>query len=83
MYGSILDKPRNLLLNKFSSFNTLFKCSLCLGFWSGVLVAYVSYKFNTNNYFYLIPLASSATCWFFDSLLDLIQLSSNKLDPKK
>jgi hypothetical protein len=83
MYGSILNKPRNLLVNNFSFFKDLFKCSLCLGFWSGVFIAYASYQIDANKHYYYIPLSSSAVCWMFDSLLDLIQLSANKLDQKK
>ena len=57
------------------------KCSLCIGFWSGVLIGCLSYFFVDKSpiYFYL-PFASCAVCWFFDSLLDLIQIASNYLD---
>lgn len=81
-YGSILNLPRNLLTSIHPKINELFNCSLCLGFWAGLIIGYVNYKLNGMNPLHIIYLgfASSAVCWFFDSLLDLIQLGSNKLD---
>lgn len=81
-YGSILNKPRNFICNKIKIFKELFNCSLCLGFWCGFLIGFIFYKIENEEYYMLFPFASSALCWFFDSLLDLIQLGANKLDEK-
>ena len=59
----------------------LFNCSLCLGFWSGLIIGLSMFFFKEGNILYLLfPLCSSALSWFFDSLLDLIQLACCKLD---
>ena len=82
-HGSILNAPRKLLTFHSKILAELFSCSLCLGFWCGILIGLFSYFLvDRNNILLLIPFASSALCWFFDSLLDLIQLASCKLDKK-
>lgn len=72
-YGSILNWPRNLLC-KLSFFEELFKCSLCLGFWSGVIVYFVEQKDL------LLPLASAAVCWTADSIVAILQWLEIKLE---
>ena len=72
-YGSILNWPRNLLC-KLSFFEELFKCSLCLGFWSGVVVYFVEQKDL------LLPLASAAACWAADSIVAILQWLEIKLE---
>lgn len=82
-HGSILNKPRNYLINKSKTLKDLFNCSLCLGFWSGLIVIlFYHHYINPTEYLYTFPIASCALCWFLDSLLDLIQISSCKLDKK-
>jgi len=81
-YGSILAKPRNYICNKYSILKELFNCSLCLGFWCGFFIGLLFYSIEKNLNYLLFPFASSALCWFFDSLLDLIQLAANFLDKK-
>jgi len=81
-YGSILNKPRNFICNKFSIIKELFNCSLCLGFWCGLFIGGLFYNIEQELYYFTFPFASAAICWFFDSLLDLIQLGANKLDKK-
>ena len=72
-YGTILRIPRNFLC-RFKFFKELFKCSLCLGFWSGIAVYAV-----TQNYI-LLPLASAAVCWCVDSIVAVIQYYEIKLE---
>jgi len=72
-YGSILNWPRNLLC-KLSFFQELFKCSLCLGFWSGAVIYFV----EQDNI--LLPLASAATCWAADSIVAILQWLEIKLE---
>ena len=80
-YATILSWPRNLL-SKLSFFRDLFKCSLCLGFWSGVILAMVSYFINWSPIMFLLPLASSALSWITDSTLRVIQTFEIVLDKK-
>ncbi len=76
--------PREYLKSKSKYLKRLLSCSMCLGFWIGVLLSLLvyldSYCLNLNLIYY--PFAVSAFCWFLDSLLDLIQyqaaLSKNK-----
>lgn len=72
-YGTILNWPRKLLC-KITVFDELFKCSLCLGFWSGLIVWCVD-KQNI-----LLPLASAAVCWAADSIVAIIQWWEIKLE---
>ena len=73
-YGTILNVPRNIIC-KFGFLNSLFKCSLCLGFWCGVIVSIF-----TNKDVFLYSFASAACCWFFDNLNNIIQSVEIKLD---
>lgn len=83
MYGSIFEKLR-VCLSKSKTLNKLFKCSLCLGFWSGVLVSIVEYTKTESIYnIYYIPFASSCACWLFDSIIDALQELSYYLNQKK
>lgn len=72
-YGTILNWPRKLLC-KNSLFRELFKCSLCLGFWSGVAI----YAYTQSNM--LLPLASAAVCWAADSIVAILQWVEIKLE---
>ena len=78
-YGSLLKWPRDLLC-KVPFFAELFKCSLCLGFWSGIIIAAVCYFIEWESQFFLLPLASSALSWFLDSALGLIQAQELLVD---
>lgn len=78
--------PREYLKSKSKYLERLLSCSMCLGFWVGVLLSLLvyldSYCLSLNLIYY--PFSVSAFCWFFDSLLDLIQyqsaLSKNKFE---
>ena len=80
-YGSILNWPRKLLC-KLGFFDELFKCSLCLGFWSGVIISYISYnfKFNITLDSLLLPFISSGACWVADSIVTILQYVELKLE---
>lgn len=70
----ILRAPRDFLKSKSVYLQELFSCSLCLGFWVGFMISTYSI-FSSGKAsldFIILPFASSAFCWFFDSLLDLI-----------
>ena len=82
-YGTILNLPRNFL-SKNKYFKELFKCSLCLGFWVGIFIGYINYTLDGMNPLHVIYLgfSSSAVCWFFDILFELITLSCDKIEEK-
>ena len=71
-YGTILNFIRTPL-KKVTILNELLKCSLCLGFWCGVIVGLIC-----SNW--LLPLASAATCWFVDNINNVLQSLEIKLD---
>lgn len=73
-YGSILNIPRNII-TKVRLFDVLFKCSLCLGFWCGVAISFVS-----DIHLLLLACASSAVCWFADNINDLVQRLDLKVE---
>ena len=72
-YGSILDIPRGWL-QRFDIIDRLFKCSLCLGLWAGVIVSLLT----DNNV--LLPFASAGVCWFVDNINNTLQSVEIKLD---
>lgn len=79
-YGSILNPVRDIL-TKVNFFRDLFKCSLCLGFWVGVLWT-VIYKQS-----YITPFTVAGICWTADIILQFIQaidmwVMSKVNDPK-
>lgn len=73
-YGTILNVPRKFVC-RLKILDKLFKCSLCLGFWCGVLISCV---LNLNILIY--SLASAGCCWFLDNLNNIIQSVEIKLD---
>jgi len=73
-YGTILNMWRGWLTGLHSSIKQLFECSLCLGFWSGVMIYFVDESTP------LLPLASAATCWIADSLVGILQYLELKLE---
>lgn len=78
-YGNILSWPR-IILSKLDFFDKLFKCSLCLGFWSGAVIAIGSYFINWNPLFYFLPLVSAVGSWVVDSSLRCVQTMEMALD---
>lgn len=72
-YGSILNVPRNLL-TKINLLKQLLNCSLCLGFWCGVIVYIVEPQHI------MLPFASAACCWFADNLNNTLQSVEIKVD---
>ena len=73
-YGTILSFPRNLIC-RVPLVSKLFKCSLCLGFWTGAIVAAYLKKDIL-----LYGFASSGLCWFFDNINNVVQSCEIKLD---
>ena len=58
----------------------MFKCSLCLGFWSGVIVAGIQFL-HVGEILILLPFASAGASWFADHAIGAviaIEQSNNK-----
>tara|TARA_Y100000361_G_scaffold153900_4_gene177174 strand:- start:9863 stop:10153 length:291 start_codon:yes stop_codon:yes gene_type:complete len=82
-HGSILSLPREYIKSISNTMKNLLECSMCLGFWCGVVFLLINFKVSGFNIELIyLPFASSAVCWFFDSLLDLIQESSVSISSK-
>jgi len=75
-YGSILAYFRDKL-TKYKYFKELFSCSLCLGFWSGVVVGLIG---NYNPV--IFATYGAAVCWYADYILDVI-IRNGKESTKK
>ena len=71
-YGSILNLPRDIVC-RVEVFRNMLKCSLCLGFWCGVMIG-----LYTSNV--LLPLISAGACWFIDNINNTLQSAEIKLD---
>ena len=71
-YGTILSPVRCGLVARAIFFKQLFECSLCLGFWSGVIIAPWT-ALNVGPYdAILLPFASAAWCWSCDELHEFV-----------
>ena len=73
-YGSILNKPRKIFC-KMSLIKSLIKCSLCLGFWCGLIVGVISQQ-NILTYGF----AGAAMCWLADNINIVLQRVDILLD---
>lgn len=80
-YGTILLWFRTFLC-KLKFFDELFKCSLCLGFWVGLVHMVFFYYVEWNNIYLLLPFMSSGFCWLFDSLVSYLQTAELLMDKK-
>jgi hypothetical protein len=77
-YATILNHLRNLLTSNYNFFKDLFHCSMCLGFWCGVVLVPVLWiAENLDEVALLYPFASSAFCWSMDILLDALVAITN------
>lgn len=66
-YASIFDFIRTPL-TKLAFFESLFACSMCLGFWAGIAVASY-FHFVVGETYWLMPLIAPAAAWLFDGLV--------------
>ena len=71
-YGTILNVPRTWLGIQFAPLKELFKCSLCLGFWTGALLTPVVFLDVGACPAVVFPLASAAWCWTIDEVHDVL-----------
>ena len=80
----IFHSQREWLKSKSEKLNKLLSCGMCIGFWVGVLLSIFEFYFlNFKENIFLNPFASSAFCWFFDSVLDMIQEQYVKLKTER
>jgi len=87
-YGTILESARRVLGAKFPALSELFHCSLCLGFWAGVLlvpsiygdddISSRVYGTHSVTIALLFPFASAAWCWTIDELHDAVVVWKNR-----
>jgi hypothetical protein len=70
-YASITEDIRTTFKALFQKGEELFSCSMCLGFWCGVIIYLIS-KLTEIEINFLFPLASSGFCWALDSLIYFI-----------
>ncbi len=73
-YGTILNIPRKTVI-RVPIFAELFNCSLCLGFWSGIIISLI-----TDVDIRLFPFASAGVCWMVDNINNVLQSIEIKLD---
>ena len=65
---------KEYLKSKAKWLDKLLSCSMCLGFWAGVLLSIFQFfilKDSDNIYYY--PFAVSAFCFLVDVFMDLMQ----------
>lgn len=75
-YGTILQKLRQYLCKDNRVFQEFFKCSMCIGAWSGLFVGLL----ETHELSFIYFLYGSAVSFFADNVLDLIQTACNRLE---
>ncbi len=83
-YGTVLRFFRNFLTSRSKHLTELFACSLCLGFWSGVLLTPIAIIKLGVVYGLLTPLVSAACSWCIDTILQCFQYVLSifkRLDP--
>lgn len=83
-YGTILQFLRLFLTKRSTKLTELFSCSLCLGFWSGVILSPIAIKTLGIWYGILTPLVSAACSWCIDLILQVFQYILSilkRLDP--
>jgi len=83
-YGTVLRFLRNFLTSRSKKLTELFTCSLCLGYWAGVLLMPLAIIKLGFCYGLLLPLVSAACSWCIDTILQCFQYVLSilkRLDP--
>ena len=75
-YATVLNVPREKL-SACPLLGELFKCSLCLGFWSGFIIFLIG-----SSHYYLMPLASAGASWITDNFNQALQSIEAIMDEK-
>jgi len=82
-YATILNFIRKPICSIHPKIDDLFKCAMCLGFWVGAIHAVLLHHLGADLPVFvwvLYPFSSSALCWFFDCLIDYIQMQQIRLE---
>jgi len=77
-YGKPTRQIRNFI-NKY--IEGLFECSLCLGFWAGVIHSLILLPIFPGIWIIMLPCASAGASWLIDSLilsLEMIEIYLKK-----
>lgn len=65
-YGKPTKSIRDYFKNKAEG---LFECSLCLGFWAGVLHCIMLLLIAPSAWLIMLPFASAALAWLVDTII--------------
>jgi hypothetical protein len=79
-YGTILNVPRTWLSKQLPRLEELFKCSLCLGFWTGLFLSPIVLLDVGVCPSAVFPFASAAWCWTIDEFHDVVVSWKAKID---
>jgi hypothetical protein len=75
-YATILNTSRQYV-TQCALLKELFKCSLCLGFWSGVVIFVIG-----SSHYHLLPFASAGASWISDNFNNVLQSVEIVIDDK-
>ena len=79
-YASIIKHYRQQLIEQDEFFKDLFRCSLCLGVWVGMLhTIFAAIDQGPQWIFLLLPGMSAGLAWFVDCALQLMQAATKWL----
>lgn len=80
-YGSILERFRTKTISLLPSLEKLYKCCLCMGFWSGFVIGPALYYNDawTVSELIFLPFTTAVLCWYADNIIMLIQAQINYL----
>lgn len=70
-YGKPVEFIRNFFNKKIFG---LFECSLCLGFWAGIIHSLILGYLDPSMWLILLPCASAALSWLLDSSILSIEM---------
>ena len=74
--------PRNWLRTRSVIINELLSCSFCIGFWSGLVVHFVTYKVFDIKDLFLFGFGGSALCYIVDTIIIWFEEFNNKKEGK-
>jgi len=70
-YGKPTQFIRDFFKNKIEG---LFECSLCLGFWSGVIHCILLSTIAPSVWLLMLPFASAAMSWLTDTIILSVEM---------
>ena len=76
-YSTLLKLPRDYIKSLHHKLDELFECSMCLGFWSGILLTMCVY--SDVKTWIIFGFASSSCCTIFEYIITYIDELITKL----